>query len=86
MRAKSGLSSLTISFLQKLTAKLQAQFDQATTPSNFLANLLHPRYMGQKLSAEQQEVARQLLNTHHPTLLPLTLAFQAKTLLCGGSV
>ena len=61
-------------------AKLQVRFDQAMTSSNFLANLLHPRYMGQKLSAEQQEIARQLPNTQHPTLLPLTLAFQAKTL------
>ena len=61
-------------------AKLQARFDQAMTPSHILAKIRHPRYMGQKLSAEQQETARQLLNTHHPTLLLLTLAFQAKTL------
>ena len=60
-------------------SKIQQRFKQAITPTHFLANMINPKYMGQKLSCEQQEEARGLLILQNPSLLPQLYQFQAKS-------
>ncbi|KAI6651282.1 hypothetical protein LOD99_5430 [Oopsacas minuta] len=67
--------------LDELTShlgKIQKRFKQATTPTHFLANMINPKYMGQRLSCEQQEEARGLLIQLNASLLPQLYQFQAK--------
>ena len=47
-------------------------------PIHLLANILHPKYMGQGLASEQQEKARNVLIEQSPSLLPQLYQFQAK--------
>ena len=58
--------------------KIQVRYKQAVTPIHLLANMLHPKYMGQRLTCEQQEVARNTLIEQNPSLLPQLYQYQAK--------
>ena len=58
--------------------KIQERYKQAVTPIHLLANMLHPKYMGQRLTCEQQEVARNILIEQNPSLLPQLYQYQAK--------
>ena len=59
-------------------SKIQQRFKQAITPTHLLANMINPKYMGQRLSCEQQEEARGLLILLNASLLPQLYQFQAK--------
>ena len=58
-------------------SKIQQRFKQAITPTHLLANMINPKYMGQRLSCEQQEEARGLLILLNASLLPQLYQFQA---------
>lgn len=47
---------------------IKKRFDQAMVPEHFLANLLHPVYRGQKLSAEQVNAAQAFLLDEAPEI------------------
>jgi hypothetical protein len=56
------------------------RFKEAVTEFHYLANLLHPRYRGKRLSAQAAESARQLLISLHPEnpeIIADLCAFQA---------
>ena len=59
--------------------KIQQRFHQAITPIHYFANILHPKYMGQRLTCEQQEEARSILVDQNASLLPQLYQYQAKT-------
>jgi len=52
-----------------------AKFQVAIQPVHYLANMLHPRYRGAKLSVNQLEEARQWIADSYPELLPLVINF-----------
>lgn len=60
--------------------KIQKRFDQVMTPAHFLANLLHPKYKGQKLTAAQTTSAQQVVGESDPALLPELLSFSCDAL------
>ncbi|KAI6651906.1 Transposase [Oopsacas minuta] len=64
--------------LKSHLGKIQKRFKQATIPTHFLANMINPKYMAQRLSCEQQEEARCLLIQLNASLLPQLYQFQAK--------
>ena len=55
---------------------VKRRFDQAMTPSHFLANLLHPKYRGQRLTSTQIDEAQQLVINDVPTVIPELLRYQ----------
>ena len=55
-----------------------ATIKQAITPTHLLAHMINPKYMGQRLSCEQQEEARSLLILLNASILPQLYQFQAK--------
>ena len=57
--------------------KIKERYRQAVTPIHLLANILHPKYMGQGLTSKQQEEARNVLIEQNPSLLPQLYQFQA---------
>ena len=68
---------LEVEELSSYKGKITERYKQAITPI-LLANILHPKYMGQRLSYEQQEEARSILIGQNASLLPLLYLFQAK--------
>ena len=54
---------------------VKKRFDQAMTPSHFLANMLHPAYAGKKLSLEQIYLAQAMVLEEDPDLVPDLLLF-----------
>ena len=54
---------------------IQKRFDQAMTPSHFLANILHPVYRGKNLKPDQITSAQDLLQEQYPELIPCLLKF-----------
>ena len=61
------------------TAHFSKQYSQALTEVHFLANLMHPKYRGEKLSDEERECAMEFANIKYgPELLSMVLKFQAK--------
>ena len=50
-------------------------FKQVMTSSHFLANILHPMYMGTNLNPKQISSAQELLQEQHPELVPCLLKF-----------
>ena len=69
---------LEVEELSSYKGKITKRYKQAITPIHLLANILHPKYMGQRLSYEQQEEARSILIEQNASLLPLLYLFQAK--------
>jgi hypothetical protein len=54
---------------------VQKRFDQAMTPVHFLANILHPRYKGEKLYPEQISKAQDILLEINASALPDLLSY-----------
>ena len=50
--------------------------NQALTPYHYLANILHPKYSGRKLSGDNEEMAKEHLLDSRPELLPALSQFQ----------
>ena len=50
--------------------------NQALTPYHYLANILHPKYRGRKLSGDKEEMAKEHLLDSRPELLPALCQFQ----------
>ena len=73
------LNLLELVQLSNHHTKIQQRFHQAITPIHYLANILHPKYMGQRLTCEQQEEARSILVDQNASLLPQLYQYQAKT-------
>jgi len=63
--------------LESYHDKLHKRFDQAVTPSHFLANLLHPIYGGNKLKGDHINAAQELLLDRDPDLVPDLLSFMS---------
>lgn len=55
------------------------RFKQAITDYHLLAYMLHPKYLGTKLSCAQEENARKLLADINPDFLPYVIALQNKS-------
>lgn len=78
--------------LQTYHAKVKSRFNQAMTPSHYLANLLHPGYRGKKLQAEHVTSAQDLLLSTKPAVVPDLLSFMTdslplpKTLVCDSVI
>lgn len=64
--------------LQPYADILKFRFEQAITPAHILAYLLDPKYMGEGLTAPQQESTRIWLLELNPAYLPLVISFQAE--------
>lgn len=48
------------------------------TPIHFLANMMDPRYMGQKLSEDAERIAEEYVSKKHPAFLPFCMLFKIK--------
>ena len=69
---------LEVEELRYYKCKIQERNRQAATCIHLLANILHPKYMGQGLTSEQQERARNVLIEQNPSLLLQLYHFQDK--------
>ena len=54
---------------------VEKRFNQAMTPSHFLANILHPRYRGKKLKSDQITSAQEMLQEENLELVPDLMKF-----------
>ena len=59
--------------------KIQVRYKQAVTPIHLIANMLHPKYMRQRLTCEQQEVARYILIEKKTLLLTATVSIPSQS-------
>lgn len=57
--------------------KIIKQFDMATTPAHYLANIFDPRFEGKKLERSQLDKALEYVKTHHPEVIPDLIEYQA---------
>ena len=64
--------------LAVFNSQIKKRFNQAMTPAHFLANLLDPKYLGAKLSPEQKEKGKEVLDSYSEDLVPLTYQLAAK--------
>ena len=64
------LNLLELVQLSNHHTNIQQRFHQAITPIHYLANILYPKYMGQRLTCEQQQEARSILVDQSSSLLP----------------
>ena len=55
-------------------------FNQAIAPFHMAAYLMHPKYKGKKLTAEQVDIAHDLLANVDPTSMPAVITFQAESI------
>jgi hypothetical protein len=69
------LTLLADSSLQPHRQAVNARFKLAIQPVHYFAYMLHPKYKGSKLSAEQQEEARNWIIGRKPELLPFVIGF-----------
>ena len=65
--------------LQPYHTKVQNRFNQAMTPSHYLANLLHPVYRGKKLQTEHVTSAQDFLLSTKPDSVPDLPGFMTTT-------
>lgn len=72
------LSLLNNPDLSHYQNKVKARFSKAMTDAHFLANLLHPRYIGGNLTADQKSAARDLLEHYSSEHATLQLKMQTK--------
>ncbi|MEO0901481.1 MAG: hAT transposon family protein [Bacteroidota bacterium] len=72
------LSLLDNDKLQVYHEKVLKRSKQALTPEHFLAYLLHPRYKGEKLNADQLEQAHELVMEQDPDFMADVMAFNAQ--------
>ena len=66
--------------MQSHKEKVMKRFNQAITPFHMAAYLMHPKYKGEKLSAEQVDIAHDWLASKDPTYMPAVIAFQAESI------
>ena len=66
--------------------KVRNRFQQAMTPTHFLANILHPQYRGKSLLPDQVSSAQDLLLTTKPDILPDLLSFMTDSLQIPASL
>ena len=64
--------------LQDHRAALQKRFDFVIRPCHLVAYMFHPKYLGEQLSQEQVEIAREWLLNKGEDFLPAAIAFQAE--------
>ncbi|KAK2148980.1 hypothetical protein LSH36_473g03010 [Paralvinella palmiformis] len=64
------LQMLVCSVLEPHKAKIKKRFNQAMTPTHYLANMLHPIYCGRNLPPEHIETAQEYVLEENPELLP----------------
>ena len=80
MHVNSGLTYLQCTDLKPYKKSVNHRFNQAMTPSHYLANLLHPVYRGKKLLSEHIDEADSLLLEQNPSLVPEFLQFRTSNL------
>ncbi|KAK2150233.1 hypothetical protein LSH36_416g00012 [Paralvinella palmiformis] len=56
--------------LEPHKVKITKRFNQAMTPTHYLANLLHPIYCGRNLRPEHIEIGQEYVIEDNPELLP----------------
>lgn len=57
--------------------KAVKQFEMASTPAHYLANILDPRFEGKKLNRSQLDKALKYVETYHPNVLYDLIEYQA---------
>ena len=65
--------------LEPVRSKVIKRFSQAMTEAHFLANLLHPHYLGHNLSPDQKEKGMGLLESRDAKFVPLLYQLHAGT-------
>lgn len=85
-RDSSTIADVTKEFLTLLECEelrnhnkfLQKRFKECITPAHILSYMLHPKHMGEGLTNDQEEVARQWVNEIDKKFLPLIVKFSIK--------
>jgi len=75
---KEFLSLLKSEELKMYTKLILKRFNDCITPAHILSFMLHPKYMGKGLNADQEETARQWVNEIDENFLPLIVLFSIK--------
>lgn len=57
----------------------EKRYDMAIQDVHYLANILHPKYRGQKLNEDQHDSALEYANLYFPTAMSEIISFQAQT-------
>ena len=78
--AETWIYLLQNSGLQTYKDKVLHRFQQAMTPTHYLANILHPQYRGKLLLPDQVSSAQDLLLQTNPDMLPDLLSFMTDSL------
>ena len=56
----------------------QNRANQALEPFHYLANMMHPKYMGKRLTDDQEKMAEDWILNVNPEFLPLVMSFKIK--------
>ena len=59
--------------------KLNERFNTSVTDAHCLADMIHPRYMGKKLSSTQKECALNLMKESFPDFMPVYVNFSGRS-------
>ena len=78
--AETWIDLLQNSGLQTYKDKVLHRFQQAMTPTHYLANILHPQYRGKLLLPDRVSSAQDLLFQTTPDMLPDLLSFMTDSL------
>lgn len=55
---------------------IEKRMKSVLTPAHYLANMMHPKYLGKLLTEEAENMAEEWINRKHPTFLAHCLAFK----------
>jgi len=64
--------------LESYKSFFQRRFNQAITSVHLLAHMMDPKFNGQHLSPEQEDIAEEWISNNYPEYLPGVLAFKIK--------